>query len=289
MASRFVRCPAASKRSKENLAKSVINPVKVASLTSTLPASERRAFLNAVGSETVRIWAWKVTSKAKNRVQFADLRIGDIAFFYTDKTFKYYSPVVYKWESPLVENIVDWHKEAGEPFSLVFALGNLYTCSLSSKDYCTIMNYKGMPVHSEVHDEQASIELFDYIALPQLNAPTHADFEDEGEIKYRIQQNRERSDGNRLKVLANKGFTCEVCGFNFKKYYGSTFNQSANVHHLNPLALGTRRAKSVDEFAVLCAPCHTAVHMGPGRKLKPWTIDELKTKIGLSKAPRFHS
>lgn len=105
------------------------------------------------------------------------------------------------------------------------------------------------------------------------------DLDKEGAKRYRLQQIRERSESNRRQVFAARGHVCEVCAFDFKKQFGADFSQSANVHHKNPLALGERKAASADEFAVLCAPCHTAAHMGPGRKLNPWTIEELRSFI----------
>lgn len=115
-------------------------------------------------------------------------------------------------------------------------------------------------------------------ALGPVDHDELADLDLEGARSYRLQQFRERSDGNRLKVLERKGHACEVCGFDFAKQFQG-FAPSAHVHHKNPLALGERRATSIDEFAVLCAPCHTAAHMGPGRQLSPRSIQELQRAV----------
>jgi predicted HNH restriction endonuclease len=104
------------------------------------------------------------------------------------------------------------------------------------------------------------------------------DLDLEGAKTYRLQQIRERSDGNRLRVLQVKGHVCEACGFDFENQFDG-LPASAHVHHKSPLALGERQATSFEEFAVLCASCHTAVHMGPGRKLNPRTIEELQRMI----------
>lgn len=105
-----------------------------------------------------------------------------------------------------------------------------------------------------------------------------SDLDLEGARTYRLQQLRERSDGNRLRVLKAKGHLCEVCGFDFESQYDG-LPPSAHVHHKEPLALGERKATSVDEFAVLCSPCHTAAHMGQGRRLRPRTIEELRAIV----------
>lgn len=115
--------------------------------------------------------------------------------------------------------------------------------------------------------------------LPMQEMLTGTDLSAEGALRYRIQRFRERSDGNRLRVLAERGSICEVCGFDFESQYGSEFGASAQVHHKSPLALGERRAKSTEEFAVLCASCHIAAHSGKDRKLNPWSVEELRTKI----------
>lgn len=116
-------------------------------------------------------------------------------------------------------------------------------------------------------------------ALNSVADDSTDDLDAEGGRIYRLQQLRERSSRNRERVLQAKGYVCEVCGYEFSRQFGDGFAASASVHHKNPLALGERQADSVDEFAVLCAPCHTAAHMGPGRKLKPWTIDELRAIV----------
>ena len=105
-----------------------------------------------------------------------------------------------------------------------------------------------------------------------------AGFGEEGKKIYKLSCLRERVEGNRLNILQIKGYECEVCRYQFSKQYVG-FKSHAVVHHKKPLALGTRKSANVDDFAVLCAPCHVAAHMGEGRLLNPWTIEELKAKI----------
>jgi predicted HNH restriction endonuclease len=104
------------------------------------------------------------------------------------------------------------------------------------------------------------------------------DLDEEGAKIYRRQQLLERSQRNRMSVLAAKGYVCEVCGFAFSAQFPG-FAPSAHVHHKKPLAGGKRKAASIKDFAVLCAPCHTAAQMGPDRKLDPWTVEELRAVI----------
>ena len=63
-----------------------------------------------------------------------------------------------------------------------------------------------------------------------------------------IQIKKERSDYN-----------CEVCGFNFKNFYGDTGKKYIVAHHTKPVALGTSRTTLAD-IALVCANCHAMIH-----------------------------
>jgi hypothetical protein len=204
---------------------------------------------------------------------------GDVAAFYAHKRFEYFAPILYKWKSDSLQAPAGWKPPESGRYSLALALGQLEPCDLGNAEYRALVKYERVTVHSDFHDPETSREV---IAALKGELPRDGDLGDldpEGAVRYRIQQFRERSDGNRLHVLELKGHICEVCGYDFAMQFGAGFSPSANVHHKNPLALGQRKAESVDEFAVLCAPCHTAAHMGDGRKLKPWTIERLREKI----------
>jgi 5-methylcytosine-specific restriction endonuclease McrA len=187
---------------------------------------------------------------------------------------------VFKWRSDTIETIARWGSPTSGKYSLAFAIGELSACDLGADEYCALVGFKRVPVHSDFHDAKKSSEVAEALRIGLSFAkPNVHGLDREGTIKYRVQRFRERSEGNRLHVLEEKGTRCEVCGFDFVAQYGSLFKPSAHVHHKNPLALGERQALSVDEFAVLCAPCHVAIHMGLGRALNPWSIDELKLMI----------
>ena len=134
-------------------------------------------------------------------------------------------------------------------------------------------------MHSEVHDEVQSAELFQALNIGLSPREDDVPDDEEGAVIYRVQRLRERSDGNRLKVLETKGYACEVCGFNFQSQFGNGFALSAEVHHKTPLSFGKRRASSIDDFAVLCGACHVAAHMGVNRHLEPWSVEDLRARI----------
>jgi predicted HNH restriction endonuclease len=99
----------------------------------------------------------------------------------------------------------------------------------------------------------------------------------EGRRKYRRHLLVERRPTNRTKVLSIKPSICEVCGFDFLKYYGSAVGSYAEVHHLKPLSLGEQHAQGVDDFAVLCANCHRAIHRPTPSE--PMSVTALKMLI----------
>jgi len=288
---RFVRCPAASHYARRGFLATVLTPVRNEVILKSMTTSDQDAFRIIARKPATAIWAWKRSRAQKGAKVFEALKLGDLAFFYTDKRFRYYAPIIFKWHSDTLETLVPWTRARDGHYSLAFALGDLAACDLSSAEYLSLVNYNGMPVHSDIHDERVSDELFAYLALkPEfalsaVSTQPADELNEEGRIIYRIQCMRERSEGNRLKVFAARGYTCEVCGFNVRSVYGAEFKDTTHVHHLKPMALGTRRAQSLDEFAVLCSPCHTAAHMGPGRKLNPWSPQELREIIRSKQKP----
>jgi 5-methylcytosine-specific restriction protein A len=75
---------------------------------------------------------------------------------------------------------------------------------------------------------------------------------------------------------AHYGFDCQVCGFNFGKYYGKIGEDFIEAHHKVALASKKgRRLSSVDDINVLCANCHRMVH----KETPPIPIERLKQMI----------
>jgi 5-methylcytosine-specific restriction endonuclease McrA len=246
-----------------------------------MDAAQAELFDKAAGKESYGVWALRLTGAARNLRVWDAIEGGDIAAFYTAKRFTHYAPIVFKWRSDSIQEIAGWNPPQSGSYSLALAVDKLQPCDLSDQEYCALVGYKRVPVHSDFHNEADSEELLAALRIP-LPSPSSEETEGldpEGALRYRVQQFRERSDGNRLHVLDVKGHVCEVCGYDFLKQFGDGFTKSAVVHHKNPLALGVRKAQSVDEFAVLCAPCHTAAHMGSGRRLQPWTVEERRAII----------
>jgi hypothetical protein len=93
----------------------------------------------------------------------------------------------------------------------------------------------------------------------------HSFLSPEGRQKLVVHKARERNTilvaSKKASVLARKGaLVCEVCNFDFQKFYGELGDGYGEVHHLKPLSKGGERKTSLSELAILCANCHRMIH-----------------------------
>lgn len=115
------------------------------------------------------------------------------------------------------------------------------------------------------------------------------------EGQRRIRQHFTRERDSRLaklkkqQVLQLTGrLACEVCGFDFRAFYGELGEGFAEAHHDVPLAASDQeRETSLDDLRIVCANCHRMLH----RKGEVLAIDELKrcikkTKRNTTPSPR---
>lgn len=74
---------------------------------------------------------------------------------------------------------------------------------------------------------------------------------------------------NRFLVMRAKelyGYTCQICGFNFKEKYGGFGEGYIECHHLNPFSERSEGKWSeeirsrLEDVIVLCANCHRMIH-----------------------------
>ena len=80
--------------------------------------------------------------------------------------------------------------------------------------------------------------------------------------KRRISERLERQ-GSYRHFIAKKGYRCEACGWGIDKRDQAVWGASFELHHLTPfseLKEGQSRRVSIEDFAVLCASCHRAIH-----------------------------
>lgn len=64
-------------------------------------------------------------------------------------------------------------------------------------------------------------------------------------------------------LAARGSLSCEVCGFDFARVYGTLGEDFCEVHHKVPLAsLPDARVTKLSELAVVCSNCHRMLHKG---------------------------
>ncbi|WP_060894019.1 HNH endonuclease [Streptomyces europaeiscabiei] len=87
----------------------------------------------------------------------------------------------------------------------------------------------------------------------------------EGRLLARWALYRERDRGLRdLKIAQaekhGQPLQCEVCAFDFGRFYGSLGKGYIEVHHVLPLHISGPRETTLDDLAFLCANCHRMCH-----------------------------
>lgn len=71
-------------------------------------------------------------------------------------------------------------------------------------------------------------------------------------------------------------YTCQVCGFNFEKFYGERGKGFIEIHHTKPISsYDVEHEVKLEELVALCSNCHSMVHYG-GKLLD---ISKLKENI----------
>ena len=103
----------------------------------------------------------------------------------------------------------------------------------------------------------------------------------EGREKLKVHIVRERNHQvitlAKQQALAKNGvLRCEVCGFDFEKYYGAIGKDFIEGHHIKPVStLSPGEKTKVDDIVLLCSNCHSMIH-----RKKPWlTKSQLKSLL----------
>ncbi|MBI1801905.1 MAG: HNH endonuclease [Chloroflexi bacterium] len=99
----------------------------------------------------------------------------------------------------------------------------------------------------------------------------------EGGVQEITVELRRRNRQLRAQAIAKYGQSCQVCGFNFGKFYGALGEGYIEVHHLIPLSNNKKeRAIAIKDVAVVCANCHRILHH-KGRE--PLPLNELQQVV----------
>ena len=72
----------------------------------------------------------------------------------------------------------------------------------------------------------------------------------------------ERNPINRELCLSKKGYSCCICGFNFREHYGPIGKKYIEVHHVIPVSkIGPDYIINIDKDLVpVCSNCHSMLH-----------------------------
>jgi hypothetical protein len=95
------------------------------------------------------------------------------------------------------------------------------------------------------------------------------------EILFRI---RNRGLIEQKKVASD--YCCEVCGFNFERWYGADGHKFIVAHHIEPLGHRKRNTRTrLEDIALVCANCHAMVH----RRNPPIPIKRLRRQTAVQR------
>lgn len=106
-----------------------------------------------------------------------------------------------------------------------------------------------------------SRSLIEYMATPTLVQQTPEEAVVESR-KRRISERLERK-GTYRHFIRKKGYRCEACEWAIEEDEVDIWGSSFELHHLTPVSdieEGTERMVGIEDFAVLCASCHRAIH-----------------------------
>lgn len=89
----------------------------------------------------------------------------------------------------------------------------------------------------------------------------------EGRLLARWALHRERDRNLRVRKIARaeklgQSLQCEVCTFDFSRFYGALGKGYVEIHHVLPLHISGPRETKLEDLAFLCANCHRMCHRG---------------------------
>lgn len=92
----------------------------------------------------------------------------------------------------------------------------------------------------------------------------------------------ERNKHARKECLKHYGMSCQICGFNFHKFYGHAGSGCIHVHHIKPISErdGEHEVDYIKDLIPVCANCHLVIHS----KEPIYSIEEMKKIINDNKS-----
>lgn len=138
------------------------------------------------------------------------------------------------------------------------------------------------PIYCEESNNEEVVTLFEWISfavsmtlslLNVIEVDNSVHGMEEGN-KYQVTVNKyERNPINRQLCLAENGYKCKICGFDFEEVYGTIGKGFIHVHHITPVSQvgpGYMINPSKDLIPV-CPNCHAMLH----RAKPPYTPEQV--------------
>lgn len=96
----------------------------------------------------------------------------------------------------------------------------------------------------------------------------------EGAVRRISVNSYERNPEARRKCIEHYGAICQVCNFDFEKFYGEIGKGFIHVHHLKQISeIGkTYQVDPIQDLQPVCPNCHAIIH----KRVPPYTIEEVK-------------
>lgn len=99
-------------------------------------------------------------------------------------------------------------------------------------------------------------------------------------VKHMLYERNAKVRAEALKIHPHR---CEVCGFDFDRFYGKDVAEGyIEIHHIKPISkAGVREVNPAIDLIPVCANCHRMIHHHRDRMM---TLDELKEMIQRNKS-----
>lgn len=84
----------------------------------------------------------------------------------------------------------------------------------------------------------------------------------EGRVREYYGKRYERDPKNRTEAIRIHGLTCNACGFNFEKQYGTRGTNYIEVHHVKPISTfeNEQNVNPKTDLITVCSNCHRMIH-----------------------------
>lgn len=108
----------------------------------------------------------------------------------------------------------------------------------------------------------------------------------EGDVSHYVATRYERNHVNRMRCIRHFGWTCQICGFDFRERYGDLGAEFIEVHHLVPVSTmdGPTLVDPQNDLLPVCSNCHRMIHRGGGTLTASEVRDALERAAGIGRA-----